>query len=139
MFRPVFHVFVGARNLGRVLATLPYFAFSVATFFPHSDGAKSFRSVGSSTRARWRDLRSNWIYIYIYIRAIQVTGPVAKPQAARRARHPELTVVCQPPGRSPQEHGLDFGRRPQHEGFSSCTQGPRRRPKAMRAAKDPVR
>ena len=79
------------------------------------------------------------IYIYIYARAIQVTGPVAKPQAARRARHPELTVVCQPPGRSPQEHGLDFGRRPQHEGFSSCTQGPRRRPKAMRAAKDPVR
>ena len=53
-FRPVFHVFVGARNLGRVLATLPYFAFSVATFFPHSDGAKSFRSVGSSIQARWR-------------------------------------------------------------------------------------
>ena len=58
---PCISCFVGARNLGRVLATLPYFAFSVATFFPHSDGAKSLRFVGSSIKARWRDLRSNWI------------------------------------------------------------------------------
>ncbi len=58
---PCIPCFFGVRNLGRVLATLPYFAFSVATFFPHSDGAKSLRFVGSSIRARWRDLRSNWI------------------------------------------------------------------------------
>ena len=60
---PCIPCFFGARNLGRVLATLPYFAFSVATFFPHSDGAKSLRFVGSSIRARWRDLRSNWIHV----------------------------------------------------------------------------
>ncbi len=58
---PCISYLFGARNLGRVLAALPYFAFSVATFFPHSDGAKPLRFVGSSIRARWRDLRSNWI------------------------------------------------------------------------------
>ena len=58
---PCIPCFFGARNLGRVLATLPYFAFSVATFFPHSDGAKSLRFVDSSIQARWWNLRSNWI------------------------------------------------------------------------------
>ena len=44
---PCISCFFGARNVGRVLATLPDFAFSVATFCPHSDGAKSMRFVGS--------------------------------------------------------------------------------------------
>ena len=62
----------------------------------------------------------------------------------------EFDMQRKAPKESPQEHGQDFGRRPRHsrrppkgspqkdEGISSCTQGPRRRPEAMRATKAPV-
>ncbi len=68
---PCISCLFGARNLGRVLATLPYFAFSVASFFPHSDDAKSLRLVGSSIKAGWRDLRSNWIASFLRIHPVQ--------------------------------------------------------------------
>ena len=44
-----------------------WFCILCCNLFPHYDGAKSLRFVGSSIKARWRDLRSNWIYIHIHM------------------------------------------------------------------------
>ncbi len=41
------------------------FCILCCNLFPHSDGAKSLRFVGSSIKARWRDLRNNWIKLII--------------------------------------------------------------------------
>ena len=71
-----------------------------------------------------------------------------KPEGAAHGTNSHATETAtraEAPRGSPQGHDRDFGRRPRAGGYtttqedlSSCTQGLRRRPKAMRPAEDPV-
>ena len=63
-----------------------------------------------------------------YEYCMQRKAPRESPQEPARTSAAGLNI--------PADHPRAARRK--EEGFSSCTQGPRRRPKAMRAAKDPV-
>ncbi len=61
---PCISCFFGARFLGRVLATLPYVALYVATFFPDSDAQACFFTLTTkmcfsknTTLKKWRAFR----------------------------------------------------------------------------------